>query len=293
MSSPSSVLHRLSEEATGLDEWMMKTTDKDYSVHGLSLLEVLRVKNKLESAKVKFRIRFDGERLRVSHPSTIHEAASGFFDSNIVVWNLHVGGNFNTPLESLRSADLQLLNGGLYEPDSSFQVRGRFHPSPNAILEVDYHSGLTITQFTADLKTYIERTPDVMLSMGVKLYDRLANGSFAALFVAYQRDVITNSAEILHLISFGTANLHHAALTAWRTLTVHNVSGVVPGGVACLNPPDDIFLPRLPHAHLVCIDNVGLHLGANALLPGVAAGADFVVNLFDLQQTVDNYLPFQ
>ena len=141
-----------------------------------------------------------------------------------------------TPLKMFGAKDVNLANGGIYQPDASFQVRNRGHDSPNAIFEIHYRSDTTIVHFNQKLKNYIELTPGVMVAVGVKIYDRhAADQRFAAVFVCYERN--GNQANLTHLISFGSANLNTAALIAWNASSGGQIVGAIAGagGIPCVS----------------------------------------------------------
>jgi len=227
MASPVTISYRHSDE--GIDAWIMNESGRDFKAHNISPTEVHEMLKHLESLRIRSRIHFFNGELRISRPILgPHEAASRFFDSRITLWN-----NLRYPLDLLGERPVNLQNRGLYQPDSSFQVENRGHSSPNAVVETHFHSNTSISEFNVELRNYIDFTPDVMIVVGVKIYNRQLSGQFSAVFVVYERDVATNRSQLTRLISFGTSILHHNALTSWEESTGGNVIGAVNRGNHC------------------------------------------------------------
>ena len=244
---------RLSDEMTdlgqdyGIDAWVLNKRNKTHSdlvISAINPVEARKIRDYLGKIGCKRRVRYDGQNMVIQMSSITIETTSAFFDLSFSEHNRNfLNGNRTTPIKLTGSTTLDLDNGGIYEPDASYQVRNRAHQSPNAILEVHHYSSSTIINFCDELRNVIQ---SVMTAAGVQVYDRFSNGSFAAVFVVWERDlVIANQANLIHLISFGTANLHQTAQADWNVATGGSMIGAIEGadGVACVAPVHPLFLP--------------------------------------------------
>jgi hypothetical protein len=285
-----------------------KNSCLELELSNLTRSEIDRIKNYMTKINSKCRMDYDGVNLAIKYFSGIHEATRSFFDIKINSYNRNsfTNGDDFTPLDSVGSTGVDLNNGGFYEPVSQYSVAGRVHPTPNAILDVNFRSETSILQFNNKLRKFNSLTSGVMLSIGVAVYNRQENEDFVAIFVVYQRNMTTGAADILHLISFGTAPVDKAI-----QIEFNDASGGVMTGIGVTSQPksnndqavnyppcvaplrqddvsDPIYLPTIPHTMLLCTDLQGLVV---PIPPLATRGGDFEVNLLQLQTRINARLP--
>lgn len=247
----------------------------------------------IQDLRAGARTRYRNGRLTITFSTTIHGEVGCHFESLFLDYNRAVGGTRRHPLRSQGTADVT-GNNLLAQPDARVIADpiNRFSKSPNLVVEVHFRSNETLLQINESVTTYITATDGVFISIGVVIYDRLADGKFAAILLVYHRQLGTSNAVHMHTVSFGTGALSADSLTAWNSLSTNAVRGtgvfyepigLVDNPCNAAHADDAIYNIQFPATHLLSIsaDGLNLTLPAPLLNDGV-----FTLSLFELQQAI-------
>lgn len=117
-----------------------------------------------------------------------------------------------------------------YPPDLQAGVRCEYKLLPNFVLEAHCRSSETMSQFSTYLRDYINYSPGVMISVGIKIYNERNSIDFSAVCVVYERNVnaavSTDAAVATHLVSFGSQALLPESRNDWEELAKIAMTGV-------------------------------------------------------------------
>lgn len=178
----------------------------------------------------------------LSAPTATHKSVGGAVSYQIQTHNITISGNNSLPMRMGGTARTT-VNGLSYLPDTRFQVKNRLHDSPNFVLETHYRSSETVGDFHTRLTSYISNTVDIMVALGIIVYNRDQNGLFAAVAVVYERN--NNAAVLTHNASFGTRAMDPEYLVVWNAATGQaTLHGV---GVLGFPPCDDQTQFQVPY----------------------------------------------
>jgi len=289
MSSPSSITYRPSDG--GIDfynfDWNYARSIGWHKFENATRMDFDRLELWKEERGMKFRCHyFDGE-IFIKFPTNVHESVVQSFyavrDYNSLVSG---GATKNSPIKHSGSGNEYLMGDFVQQPDYSCTVFGR--KSKNLVVEVGFSQ--TNTDLVRHLKNYIKFTDDVMIAIGISIYNLNAAGNAAMVFMAFER--LAENVEIAtKLISFGTAPLQSQARQNLETLCGRAVEGVGVGDIPCDREHVDNYLVPIPYNYLLNVDNMGLILFQPLVLPpGMVSPPDFVINLVEMQEDIMNGL---
>lgn len=224
-----------------------------------------------DSNQVKVRVaRLDDDAF-IKIPHLPHESPSSSFMSEVKRYNNSRTSDLDIPLMGWGSTNVNLIpgHGSYFVPDFAFGVAPRLHPSPNAVGEIHYRSGLTIREVISKLRRYITHTVDVMISIGIFVFEP-EDGRFAAVFVAFQRNLAAPNAQPIPLqnVSFGTGAVDNESSLSLQMEVGMALTGVGAGGPAC--DGNNEYEVNLPENLLLCLDNFGMTLAidvGNGMVP--------------------------
>lgn len=247
----------------------------------------------IEDMGAGVRTRYRNGRLVISFPTTVHEEVAYHFDTLAYDYNRAMGGTRRHPLRGQGTADVD-GDDMLAQPDIRLVAdpANRFSDSPNLVVEVHFQSNETMVQFNQNVRTYITATDDVFISIGIKIYDRRMNGTFAAVLLVYHRQLGTNNAVHMHTVSFGTSALTANSFAAWAGFSANPVrgtgvfyepAGLVDNPCSAAHANDAIYNIEFPATHILSITADGLTFALPA--PLLNSGV-FSLSLFELQQAI-------
>lgn len=262
---------------------------------------------------LKLKVSYLNGKLYVRGTSGEHGRASGFCTLQISSVNNGMSGANWFPIFSDSDANVNLTDRNFYQPDTQFQVDGRFDHSPNMVIEVNFR-GDTINQLVRKGMDYMEHTNNVLsvILIGMHDYDTVprtmsmviceirrilppvpgAVGPAPVYAVTAANPNVGVMYEFRDMVSFGNVPPHAAQRTAWENATYNIVpfSGVgfvnlnavpVAPYPACnaMNQPD--YLYTVPARYLLALDNVGLQLVHVPNGPNIQN--DYQLDLYGLQ----------
>ena len=247
------------------------------------------------------RLKYDlrGSYLQVLYD--VHEIPGALFAAEFSFNNRDRTHQHLVPVKCLGTGNTMIHNA-VNQPDLKTRVKNRNHNSPNFMLESRFRNDQTDHQFHSRLLSFFTGAADVMLVVGISIGNRNPQGLFEALIVVYGRDQ-TNLPEVLYNVSFGTAevdpgNIWDEAIQA--ALAPINPAAVVPamvgvgvGGPACTAETggEDPYLITLPQELMLCVNWIWPYEYNLAPEYGPMEGHDYTVNLFNLQEELNEELP--
>jgi hypothetical protein len=218
------------------------------------------------------------------YPLRPHESVATAVEGDIIDWNRNRTGKRLSPLNPLRSADVD-SDEGVVQPDCQFMAGRRTHNSPNFVLETNYHAVAPVRAFLDRLNAYFTNTRDVMVVMGVNIYNERVDGTFAAVAILLAR-TDAHHGELLQLTSFGSAPIQAQARMAWELGTGALMTGV---GVVGYPPCDaahaghGAYFIELPQPLMLARNVVPPLVFHDGHLPGPDP---LQISLFEVQSTI-------
>jgi len=166
----------------------------------------------------KLRFKSSDRKAFFVYPTNTHEAVASnltWFFSNI---NHNRSFHSNLPMRVFGTGGQHMLTGRLNQPDLCTQVLNRTHQSANMVQETHYRSSQSMTLYHERLRNFILDTQNIMMAIGIKVYDFDEHGSFAAIIIVYERTA-DNQAQITHNVSFGSMAPTAHEIAEWEDET--------------------------------------------------------------------------
>lgn len=298
--SPSSDTHRhlLTRPAflkqLNLDKWARLAFSGDITeklFKNVSPEEFEEFQEYLTTIETRFRINYDQEsqELIIKVPTATHELVRGFFEVARCVFNSAISGDGNAPLDSFGSTDVPLLHG-MAQPDVSFEITDRQHPSRNVVGEIHYRSSNSIARFVTKLRRYLRETEEIMLVIGLVIGDRTDTG-VPMMCILLQRDPHSPQDEQgtrATLTSFGTRPPRQNTRDAYVNLfPLDPIRGVGFAGYPLCNQDNLMdYTLRLPGRFVAAGDNDGNILAPSITNFTVDNIPFMIMSLYKVQQRV-------
>jgi hypothetical protein len=261
----------------------------------VSALEYNNLKKLCERKRWNYRLRYLAPELFIKVPGEGHEGPLHVFQIMIGDFNRLLSNRADRPIRSNGAANIKLVaDAHEVQPDASFIADQTGRNSNNLVVEIAVAEGYRA--LLTDLKDYIIKSHDVMISIGIKVFPVTVAGDVPMVFFMYKRNVDNGNPELTggSPISFGTAALSNTvaqnvfeelAREGPGTAPAARFSGVGHGGGPCNDANEQEYMVELNRDFLTCVDNDGEILLNNVVFNTNDPRRCFL-SLFSLQDAI-------
>jgi hypothetical protein len=205
--------------------------------------------------------------LFIKVPGEGHEGPLQVFHTMISNFNRLLSNRADRPIRSNGAANIKLeANVHEVQPDASLIADQTGRNSNNLVVEIAVAEGYR--ELLTDLKDYIIKSHDVMISIGIKVFPVTESGDVPMVFFMFERNVDNGNPELSggSPISFGTAALSNTvaenlldelAREDPGSAPAARLSGVGYGGGPCNEANQQDYMVELDRTFLTCVDNDG------------------------------------